>query len=308
MPYVKKFIIFYLIILPIFSFAQKIEHVINDWGEGDLLDGKKTGIWVLSGSGNTGKFINDKKEGEWVEYIRGYLRITDQKQQGEYLNNEKIGIWMIYFKADGILEENHLDYKSFTWKLREKQEYKRSGNELTFKSWYADGQQKEEKNYRNDKEHGIRIEWYENGQKKLEGKYINGEEDNVWINWHRNGQKWAELKYINGKQHGVETWGYESGKKQSENEWTNGKQNKSTIWYENGQKCQEEKFTYSNGKEKIFTTTWNENEKKISEENFIGVIENGLSVKYYKNGQKNLKEIILIDKKKDYGHTGILMA
>ena len=65
--------------------------------------------------------------------------------------------------------------------------------------YYESGQLWLEKEYKNDKRHGISKNWYENGQLLYEYKYKNGLRHGISKNWYENGQlKWEE-EYQNGQ-------------------------------------------------------------------------------------------------------------
>ena len=66
-------------------------------------------------------------------------------------------------------------------------------------SYNANGQIKEEGNYKNGIKDGLQKRWYENGQLKDEGNYKDGKEDGLWKYWDENGQTKWEQNWKDGK-------------------------------------------------------------------------------------------------------------
>ena len=69
-------------------------------------------------------------------------------------------------------------------------------------SWYGNGLEKYEENYKDGKQDGKWTSWHENGQKKLEGKFKDGKEDGLLTEWDENGQitvsNWKDGECISG--------------------------------------------------------------------------------------------------------------
>ena len=49
------------------------------------------------------------------------------------------------------------------------------------------------------KKNGIYKSYYDNGQLREEVNYINGKENGILKTYHENGQLWKEVNYIDGK-------------------------------------------------------------------------------------------------------------
>ena len=79
------------------------------------------------------------------------------------------------------------------------------------KTWYPDGQQKEDYNFRNGNMHGPYQHWYENGQLEKFGNNRDGEPDGPFSMWYTNGQKWIEQTYLNGKRNGYSVFYNQDG-------------------------------------------------------------------------------------------------
>ena len=79
------------------------------------------------------------------------------------------------------------------------------------KTWYPDGRQKEDYNFRNGKKHGPFQHWYENGQIEKFGNNRDGIPDGPFSMWYENGQKWVEQNYKNGKRDGYSIFYNEDG-------------------------------------------------------------------------------------------------
>lgn len=79
------------------------------------------------------------------------------------------------------------------------------------KTWYPDGRQKEDYNFRNGKKHGPFQHWYENGQIEKFGNNRDGIPDGPFSMWYENGQKWVEQSYKNGKRDGYSIFYNEDG-------------------------------------------------------------------------------------------------
>jgi antitoxin component YwqK of YwqJK toxin-antitoxin module len=104
------------------------------------------------------------------------------------------------------------------------------------KTWYPDGQQKEDHNYRNGRQHGPYQHWYENGQLEKFGNNRDGKPDGPFSMWYENGQKWIEQNYLNGKRDGYSIFYNQDGVERKRTAHKNGK----FILLENWKGTQEE--------------------------------------------------------------------
>lgn len=67
--------------------------------------------------------------------------------------------------------------------------------------------------------HGVWTAWYANGQKKQEGEYKEDTSTGQFVWWHENGQKSLLATYRNGKKHGKWTWWHDNGLKSISGEY-----------------------------------------------------------------------------------------
>ena len=113
-----------------------------------------------------------------------------------------------------LLDENATGYTGFAkykfFAFRTLYEVK-NGWVKRMKTWYPDGRQKEDYNFRNGKKHGPFQHWYENGQIEKFGNNRDGIPDGPFSMWYDNGQKWVEQSYKNGKRDGYSIFYNEDG-------------------------------------------------------------------------------------------------
>ncbi len=113
-----------------------------------------------------------------------------------------------------LLDENATGYTGFAkykfFAFRTLYEVKNGWVER-MKTWYPDGRQKEDYNFRNGKKHGPFQHWYENGQIEKFGNNRDGIPDGPFSMWYENGQKWVEQSYKNGKRDGYSIFYNEDG-------------------------------------------------------------------------------------------------
>ena len=113
-----------------------------------------------------------------------------------------------------LLDENTSGYTGFAkykfFAFRTLYEVKNGWVER-MKTWYPDGRQKEDYNFRNGKKHGPFQHWYENGQIEKFGNNRDGIPDGPFSMWYENGQKWVEQSYKNGKRDGYSIFYNEDG-------------------------------------------------------------------------------------------------
>ena len=115
-------------------------------------------------------------------------------------------------------------------------------------SFYENGQEELESNYKDGKSDGIWTGWYENGHKKGEAKFKDGKADGLRTFWYENGQIESEVNLKDGKQDGIETHWYENGQylKEQRN-WKDGKLMSIVAWKPDGEKCPETNVKDGNG-------------------------------------------------------------
>ena len=79
-------------------------------------------------------------------------------------------------------------------------------------TWHANGQKKQQGEYKNNLPVGNGVWWYENGQKRLQGSFKKGKKDGRWVWWYENGQKRSQGEYTNGHPVGRWAWWKVDGK------------------------------------------------------------------------------------------------
>lgn len=132
--------------------------------EGELLDGKKTGTWIVYHTGenliaNTiTNYVDGKRNGIWMR-IGTNNRV---EAYGYYADDVKDGKWVTY-----------------NYSRREKEEEYRNGKlhgfKRTFHKTGKDGQIKEETQYENGVQNGVYRYYLEDGTISLDYVYKNGE-------------------------------------------------------------------------------------------------------------------------------------
>ena len=91
------------------------------------------------------------------------------------------------------------------------------------KTWYPDGMQKEDYNFRKGLMHGPFQHWYENGQLEKFGNNRDGKPDGPFSMWYKNGERWIEQSYKNGLRDGYSTFFMENGDVRKRTAHRNGK-------------------------------------------------------------------------------------
>ena len=91
------------------------------------------------------------------------------------------------------------------------------------KTWYPDGMQKEDYNFRKGLMHGPFQHWYENGQIEKFGNNRDGKPDGPFSMWYKNGERWIEQTYKNGLLDGYSTFFMENGDVRKRTAYRNGK-------------------------------------------------------------------------------------
>ena len=120
-------------------------------------------------------------------------------------------------------------------------------------AWYANLNQKNAIEFKDDKRHGKSTTWYENGQKEMEGDFKDGKKHGKHTYWYENGKKWSESEYKDDKKHGKRTYWYENGQKKAVGEFKDGKEHgKSIAWHANGKKLFEVEYKDGTAVKEIF--------------------------------------------------------
>ncbi|MBA3647601.1 MAG: toxin-antitoxin system YwqK family antitoxin [Chitinophagales bacterium] len=216
--------------LKIYSVTGKIAR------SGDLLNGKKEGIWreyyengflsrvllyhedVLNGitlmfqtSGmlmREADFSRGKLNGILHEYTDNYLSLEEN-----YINGVLNG-WRRVYKNSVIAEEGG-------WKM---------GKRDSINRWYyEDGKESVEYNYTNGMIEGASKSFFESGQLKAEGTFRNNYEEGLWKEYLESGKENSEGLYKAGKKNGKWKIFNEDGRLQKMIEYLDGKVVKETA-------------------------------------------------------------------------------
>ncbi len=68
--------------------------------------------------------------------------------------------------------------------------------------WYANGQIKENRGYKNNRKHGLHEGWYEDGTLAFQYQFEHGMYADTLKEWYSNGQLYLVSVYVNGQQEG----------------------------------------------------------------------------------------------------------
>lgn len=90
-------------------------------------------------------------------------------------------------------------------------------------TWFENGQEFSEQDFRNGKSEGRAVYWHENGKKSSQGMYHDGYPVGTWVSWHKDGQKESSCNYVNGKKEGFCLWWDDRGRKADSVEYIHGK-------------------------------------------------------------------------------------
>jgi antitoxin component YwqK of YwqJK toxin-antitoxin module len=126
-----------------------------------------------------GKYINQKKSGEWKYLSDGKMVSTET-----YLNGQKNGTFKRFYKTGELLEESN-------W-----QNDKLNG---IYRTYFQDGKVFLECNYSEGLRNGAFKTWLPNGTIDLEGIYTNDTRDKDWKYFNAGGELRYTLKYELGK-------------------------------------------------------------------------------------------------------------
>lgn len=135
----------------------------NIMEEGDLLDGKKTGTWIVYHPGEKGLASIIQNYGDGLKSGL-YMEINDRnqvKQYGYYLNDQKDGKWTKWNYSRREIEE-------------EFKEGKRHGFTRTFYNNGKDGTVQEEKEFKDGVLNGTYKYYLEDGTVSIDYVYENG--------------------------------------------------------------------------------------------------------------------------------------
>ena len=91
------------------------------------------------------------------------------------------------------------------------------------RSYYENGSEAWEQEYKDGKRNGKHIGWYENRNKHWEEEYKDGKRNGKYISWYKNGNKHWEEEYKDGKRNGKYISWYKNRNKHWEEEYKDGK-------------------------------------------------------------------------------------
>jgi len=112
------------------------------------------------------------------------------------LSQERHGSWTVWNEPEGKAAE------------RDVVDGRREGRWL----WtWADGKQREERNYRRGRLNGFVRSWYGDGKPQVEEQYVDGEPEGRWRAWYGGGQLAWEENYQDGAKEGDVTWFHPNG-------------------------------------------------------------------------------------------------
>ena len=165
-------------------------------------------------------FITDEKE------LSKILSLIDQ-QESDFQESE---LKEVFYSSGQLKSQGKIKIKRTAGSSREIQ----IG---IHKSWFENGQLKEEKSYNEQGNlEGHQREWHDNGQLKLEFNTINGNIEGTIRSWFSNGQLSSEVFSKENNRYGPERYWYENGHMKMKQNLIQLKLNYiSTVWYENGQ-------------------------------------------------------------------------
>jgi antitoxin component YwqK of YwqJK toxin-antitoxin module len=249
--------------------------------EGEYKDDKQYGIWVYYN--DTGQEIgridctdmdekeilrkeiemssrdfyekNPERSTKDLEFFREYERLNTEKIKEEeteteeeveeeisYKNDTKDGPWKSYYENGQLKEEgNYKDGKNYHGQ---------------YKEYHENGQLKHDGKYKDGIQEGICKLYYENGQMELETNFKDGEHNGQYKEYHENGQLKYERNYKDGEDYGQYKEYHENGQLKYEGDFKDGLQD--GVWklyHENGQLKKENSFK---NKEKISQKSWDE--------------------------------------------------
>ena len=264
--------------------------------------------WYSDGTlKDSGKVVNDKKEGQFVyrkpdggiilteEYKNGLLNgyfedyYEDErlKSDGHYKDGRKIGFWRYYDEENEITKyyENGIEWNvdEINFYPKGSVRYASLSNSQNSKyiTWYENGQKESESNMFEEKQHGPQIEWYENGQIRSQVNYKNGQRNGIETNFYDNGQMEGEGKYENDKKVGFWRY-YEEGDNDTIKYYENSIEwNVEDLQYFSEEKIRSATMHYKNITKLIF---FYPNGQKEEEEELIGNIKHGSHNTWWPNG------------------------
>ncbi len=129
-----------------------------------------------------GKYVNQKKDGEWKYYDQRGRLLSVETQKGGKVEGEKI-----YYYTDATTNAKGI-------------------------TEYVPGRKLKIENYKNGVLHGEVKEYYSNGKLKMQGQYVDGNKDGRFISYYMNGKKEKIQTYKYSVKHGLFMYWDKDGK------------------------------------------------------------------------------------------------
>ena len=151
-----------------------------------------------------------------------------------------------------------------------------------YKSWYENGQLKDDGQFQENKKTGEWKSYYENGQQSIMANYAEDEKVGTWTGWYPSGQKLQEELFL--PEGGKQTFWYQTGQKKLEGNLKSGlKDGIWNFWTPDGTLVRV--FKYVKGKDQAIVGKW----KVIDSEGLQHTIEyfpDGTFVATHPDGQE----------------------
>lgn len=170
----------------------------------DVLDGPILGYYPDGKVKSRAQYVNGKMVGPNLSYFPdGSLQSST-----DYVDNAPKG-WQIEYhpnatvKQKVFVDEHSVQRSHASWNDQGVQTVQWQWDEQhreqgDFKEWYANGQIKEQKTYKDGKLEGPSITWWQNGQMNTSVHYVEGREQGVMRMWKQDGSPNGECRYEAG--------------------------------------------------------------------------------------------------------------
>ena len=195
-----------------------------------------SGIWRVSGQWNKGK-----KHGLWIFWGKQGRKLAVHTYQHGAITKSQLFLppkcehrtpTFIHGKREGMFWQCHHDGKwAAAYTLRN------NIPEGKVRSWYVNGNKRNEGFFSRGKKHGTFIQWYFNGKKRKVLHFQKGKLQGTSTLWHVEGHKQSTIQYANGKRHGASIIWHKNGKKKKLQQYQHGKKKGIALhWDEKGNK------------------------------------------------------------------------
>ena len=270
---------------------------------GTLEQGNRVGEWTLFWLDGTpkqeGSYVDGLRDGVWTDFTpRGDI-ITQQnwvmgsksgdfshyhpngqlQARGAYSAGKRSGDWEFYdqngeLRAQGKMDR---DLRDGPWSFFDASSrplidavFRQGLAQGTWIYHYypADGQQREEATYLDDKAHGIWKGFWVDGDVPIyEQQWLDDAMNGPFVSWYRNGQKQREGQFSENISQGLWRWWHENGQLHREGEVLDDVPlNSWTTYHPNGQRASEGEYEGLSGRKKEGWRYWDENGNLLAEE------------------------------------------